>query len=511
MSEQAPRSNSRLDDFEANKAVHEQKAFEDALYADAGREVDGKGNFEEQDFARIQEADTYERHLESLSQQSDTDVLLQELNDQPSPGFDRERDEAFVENERRDGENAAREKEISDKIANDAELRFMQLLANDIAQIRSSPNAASDDRYADRLKDKQDALTERLVRYSEHDSADDAVIDHIIDSTVLSVNKTVPNIEAVSTEAATDGVESVPTSKIDEDADREDLITRFHSVVNQKLAEDTARRDRDESADTSNGAPSDHDVRESESVTPIDVPVRPDVDDSWIDDTPTNEATTSEGGETSAANDEPLGIDVPERESVDDSWIDEDEKESAPKEKFSWLRKPYQRAGALFSISINRIGENLRSKESKRGTRKMTVIALGAIATVGAITAYKLGALDSLFGGNHTTNSVDTSALPQGGGSGAPSEALPGVSAQANSPDVMTFSPAAHDIHGGEGWYETFNDMGIPKAEWQTLLQKTGPELSTHGWAYEMSNGSWGITHPGNLPQDMLELIQKNR
>ena len=77
--------------------------------------------------------------------------------------------------------------------------------------------------------------------------------------------------------------------------------------------------------------------------------------------------------------------------------------------------------------------------------------------------------------------------------------------------DTGSYSEAASSVDAGEGWYQTFEDMNIPRAEWNNLLEKVGPELQQQGWASPMSGGSWGISQPGRLPESVLELIEESR
>ena len=87
----------------------------------------------------------------------------------------------------------------------------------------------------------------------------------------------------------------------------------------------------------------------------------------------------------------------------------------------------------------------------------------------------------------------------------------PGYIPQPNLPGPgPEFSVDAHTVTPGEGWYQTFKDMGIKSDEWSSLLKKVGPVLHEKGWAYNM-HGSWGISHPGQLPDDVLELIKNSR
>lgn len=70
-----------------------------------------------------------------------------------------------------------------------------------------------------------------------------------------------------------------------------------------------------------------------------------------------------------------------------------------------------------------------------------------------------------------------------------------------------TFGPESQDIHTGEGWYETFQEMGIPADQRHELLHAVGPELQRMGIAYPMGDGSWGISHPGDMPDEALRVI----
>ena len=73
------------------------------------------------------------------------------------------------------------------------------------------------------------------------------------------------------------------------------------------------------------------------------------------------------------------------------------------------------------------------------------------------------------------------------------------------------FSVDASTVVAGEGWYQTFTELGIPASEQPALLQKIGPALQEQGWAYPMADGTWGISRPGTLPSNVLELVQNSR
>lgn len=70
-----------------------------------------------------------------------------------------------------------------------------------------------------------------------------------------------------------------------------------------------------------------------------------------------------------------------------------------------------------------------------------------------------------------------------------------------------TFGESADAIHTGEGWYETFQEMGIPADQRAELLQAVGPQLQQMGVAYPMGEHSWGIIRPGDMPDEALRVI----
>ena len=100
--------------------------------------------------------------------------------------------------------------------------------------------------------------------------------------------------------------------------------------------------------------------------------------------------------------------------------------------------------------------------------------------------------------------------LPPAGASVDLPPAGTGVELPASPAALPEFSVDAHTVVPGEGWYQTFKDMGIKSNEWSSLLKKVGPSLQEKGWAYNM-HGSWGISHSGQLPDDVLESIKNSR
>jgi hypothetical protein len=81
------------------------------------------------------------------------------------------------------------------------------------------------------------------------------------------------------------------------------------------------------------------------------------------------------------------------------------------------------------------------------------------------------------------------------------------------TPAPAEFSVDASTVTNGEGWYQTIQEVTGPitPAEQAAILQKIGPALQEKGWAYPMTDGTWGISRPGALPKDVLELIKNSR
>ncbi len=106
---------------------------------------------------------------------------------------------------------------------------------------------------------------------------------------------------------------------------------------------------------------------------------------------------------------------------------------------------------------------------------------------------------------NHIGN-VDTSAIPD---SGSGLDTLGVVDGGSTADVVSQFSPEARTVASGEGWYNTFSQMNISPSEHHALLDKIGPELQNQGWAY--FDHGWKISHTGQLPDKILEMINNSR
>lgn len=200
-----------------------------------------------------------------------------------------------------------------------------------------------------------------------------------------------------------------------------------------------------------------------------------------------------------------------------------DDKEQSFWNKVDQRRKSIMAwAGAKFSTGLIVIGESvpratkkMEETDDQFEARKKRYAVAAVVGLVAVLAAYKFYGLES---------AGMVAAKPRGGGGGVGAGGVllgttgsgTGGSRGGRGVDLSivapNFTPSAHNVTRGEGWYQTFREMGITKASEQAkLLQKVGPQLQSRGWAYPMKNGSWGISHTGQIPDNVLELIKNSR
>lgn len=73
--------------------------------------------------------------------------------------------------------------------------------------------------------------------------------------------------------------------------------------------------------------------------------------------------------------------------------------------------------------------------------------------------------------------------------------------------DYATEHVDGTNVTAGEGWYQTFREFGVPSQYRDDLLKEIGPQLEDMGVAYKTSDGLWGITDKGALPDEANRLI----
>lgn len=531
MSELAPRSNPRLDNFEANKAAKEQEKFENALYGDAGQE-----DFSEEAYNRVKEADAYERHMEGFASDD------RSAHDR---GLDR-----LDENSGSDAMNR-QEAALDAKFAASPQLRQMDMISREIHELRNKPvDPDTEAKDSTRLQEIEDRLEELLLKYSESANFDQDIAAFLIDRDDADARENA-GVNAIRTAAMDPGerhaaeiakaIKENPEladdpavrerlddirRQLDEaldgtDKDRE--VLAGSDPVDNKLSDDEELAKLAGSESVDNKLPSDEEAAKLAESSPVinklDEPGLVEdkerahemalVEEEKRNVTPDQvEAAHEEALKENELRDawDEAHAENELRDAWDEAHEENEARDRENRPKVKWWKRPDLYLGALFTTR----GASLR--ERYRGSGKMTKIAIGAVAVVAFAGAWKLGAFDFL---QDQANNAGPDNLPGADGSTPTPTPTPEVPTPTPTPEVPTptpeFSSAAGTVVPGEGWYQTFNEMNIPQSEWSNLLEKVGPDLAESGWAYKMPNGEWGISQPGKLPQNMLELIQKNR
>ncbi|MCA9338923.1 hypothetical protein KC939_01095 [Candidatus Saccharibacteria bacterium] len=175
---------------------------------------------------------------------------------------------------------------------------------------------------------------------------------------------------------------------------------------------------------------------------------------------------------------------------------------------------PYEKPGLWQRLKNKYYGNfgRLHSRFMEFQKGKKGAFAVGLVLGAGAMYLMKKGDTETanvvtdninIDTGGIDSSSLDTSAItPNGHETVVP---------QAH--DISSsFSDAARHIDSGEGFYQTFKEMGIPQSEWSDLLDKVGPRLQEQGIAYPMGD-SWGInmTPSGKMPDSTLRIIENAR
>jgi|GEM_PF-5532766 len=148
--------------------------------------------------------------------------------------------------------------------------------------------------------------------------------------------------------------------------------------------------------------------------------------------------------------------------------------------------------------------EQLTKRNEKQEKALKRVLGVAAVTLV-AVAAWKLG---------HDMASVQDLSAEIGNADGDWVTKVPGPDAPRQSQPVQPeFNAAASTVVSGEGWYQTIQETtGVTDpARQAAILQKIGPVLQEKGLAYPMGDGTWGISRPGALPRDVLELIKNSQ
>lgn len=216
--------------------------------------------------------------------------------------------------------------------------------------------------------------------------------------------------------------------------------------------------------------------------------------------------------------DAPEDAPEPDDEKLDTSGLDPEKKSIWKKilDKVSKTRASIYTGAGMTVLGLGKLmsGPEPRDGETredyeKRAKKYGRRVLLGTVAVVGAVIATKFAVDHISTGGGSAGGNVSPEATP---GHISTPDSVDSVIPAPETPTPAEFSPEAYNVVPGEGWYNTFKEMGITDAtEQANLLRKVGPQLQDMGWAYPMGESSWGISQPGQLPNDVLELIQNSR
>lgn len=198
------------------------------------------------------------------------------------------------------------------------------------------------------------------------------------------------------------------------------------------------------------------------------------------------------------------------------------------------LQSPDQLHVEVMSRMERRRRERVERMDKVNKRAKIAVIGAGVLAAVGIGSRFiDFGKITDWFSGrppvgvpspssSPTPTASFTHGLPEtpvGDADGSsltppeeePSQPKPPLD-YSPVPEQPEYDIAAVMVNEGEGWYQTFNEVGITDAtEQANLLYRVGPDLVARGWAYIMPDNSYGISRPGALPRQALDLIVSSR
>ena len=492
MSEKAPESAySRLRDFEANKAAYEaeqerlaQENYANEFYGEAGHT-----DFSDEAKTRLQELDDYEfarGFANNPAEAADTpeareayyDRMLNEADrkehglHQPVEGtLEYAEEEAYAEKEKREAEEAAyveaNERAIDAKIDSNSQLRRMNDLAREIAELRAETDPKDPDAAMARVRNKEDALNNLLAQYENN--------------ALYTINKDKDSLLPVI---------KVPVKYDPAVAD---------VIMNRTQDSDLERKNSEEARRRADTTPEDGKERSEPGL---------DLEDGDSGDGRSDPGLDLEDGSVSGnRGDSDLDLeDGTIHETHDDTDTRDDpgldlEGGSIPPGDTDPTRvsDPVEAEGGWFA----KWRERRRSGE-KLSTKTKVTIAVGALATAAAVGVYAwLTSKGMAISGDSAKDAIDATNTTSGTGGGV------GGGLDVLDPSSSVEISNAATVHPGAGWDEIMKNNGVAQSEWAGRLREIGPDLADKGWAYwDKVAGEWRISHPGELPQSVLELIK---
>jgi hypothetical protein len=472
MSETAPRSNPRLENFEANKAAAEaaeaarqQDAFENEIYGDAGQ-GDNPANYTDEHLKRVEEADAYERHMEEMAKrpsyepgsEEEMRARIQDMNDlngAPSRGYNLEVEDAYAEDEAFNERIRAEGEALDRKVSSDPTLRFMDKISREIAELRATEVTEDTDEEAinARISKLEEVLQERLERYEASEAFDPAIADYMMDRDDTDARKkaAVKSLDELEREADSKGDVDPITGKLKTTAESDDDDVE---VTGGKL-KSTDDKDVDPITGKLKSAEDDEDIDPitgklksaddaDEDVDPITGKLKSADDAEKTDD---DEDVEPVAGELKRADDSELG-DGPEEEK----------------------KNIFKRFGARLYRAFTYENED---GERKLSGKKLTIATLGlAAVAAAAYFTFRTGSDHSHLvpkGGPKGGDPIDAGSLPTPG----PEAVVPGV----DLPPSAGFDHPwnwAKEAFGADHAMSTLKDLAAKAAEHGHDVQWSG-------------------------------------
>lgn len=191
--------------------------------------------------------------------------------------------------------------------------------------------------------------------------------------------------------------------------------------------------------------------------------------------------------------------------------IDEEADQPERRGRFARAKQKLQASLGNPMLRLAAWAEARRVVGNERNKRHARTMAIGAAALTAAMVgtkiwlSYKGHQVDGhgtlLENPSNTVVEPDLGNLPDTSGSNTTGPSGGSVHELSNPSEAYT-------VRSGEGWYQTLKEMGVPKSQWQNVLQEAGPYLEREGWAYN-AHGEWRISQQGQLPESVMTILKE--
>ena len=238
-----------------------------------------------------------------------------------------------------------------------------------------------------------------------------------------------------------------------------------------------------------------------------------ELDNDYIGDKQSNPANELD---TDYINDEALASD----EALDTDYIEDTEQPHQPSGRLAQAKQKLQDSLGNPMLRLAAWAEARRAVGNEKGRRHARSMAIGAAALTAAMVgtkiwlSYKGHQMDGQ--GMLAEAPANTVAEPNFDVTPDNNVLLPetsnvspsGSSGSGDSHELLSPSEA-YNVRSSEGWYQTLKEMGVPKSQWQDVLQDAGPKLEKQGWAYfDKTHGEWRISQQGKLPESVMTTLK---